>query len=279
MEAMTRDAIVRAATEAARSNGGTLSRSDFQRATGIGQYHIYRCFPEGGWSEVLKLAGIARHAMHKEALSDEELLGRYHDVASAVGDIPTWAMLESRSGIARKSYTKRFGGLDGVLVRYSAWLTENHPSSALTQFVAARVSARPGVRTSIPAEESTRSVAEWSKGVGTQYGSPIDFRGLRHAPINEQGVVYLFGMVSFELGFLVEAVHPQFPDCEAKRCIDRRADRWQRVSIEFEYRSSNFRQHGHDPTKCDIIVCWDHDWAECPLEAVELRKVIDELEA
>src|SRR5574341_205258 len=45
------------------------------------------------------------------------------------------------------------------------------------------------------------------------YGEPIDFRGLRHAPINEQGVVFLFGMVSDELGFLVESVHHPFPDC------------------------------------------------------------------
>ncbi len=27
------------------------------------------------------------------------------------------------------------------------------------------------------------------------FGEPIDFRGLRFAPVNEQGVVYLFGMI------------------------------------------------------------------------------------
>jgi len=45
-------------------------------------------------------------------------------------------------------------------------------------------------------------------------GAPIAFRGLRHAPINEQGVVYLFGMVSEELGLIVEAVQSAYPDCE-----------------------------------------------------------------
>ena len=39
---------------------------------------------------------------------------------------------------------------------------------------------------------------------GQLFGSPINFRGLRHAPINELGVVYIFGMVSYELGFIVE---------------------------------------------------------------------------
>ncbi|MBX9788237.1 MAG: hypothetical protein K2Y37_04935 [Pirellulales bacterium] len=39
---------------------------------------------------------------------------------------------------------------------------------------------------------------------------------MRHAPINEQGVVYLFGMVSRELGFYIEAIQQGFPDCEGK---------------------------------------------------------------
>ena len=38
-----------------------------------------------------------------------------------------------------------------------------------------------------------------------------------HAPLNEQGVVYLFALVARELGFTVEAIGTSFPDCEAKR--------------------------------------------------------------
>jgi hypothetical protein len=98
-------------------------------------------------------------------------------------------------------------------------------------------------------------------------------------PINEQGVVFLFGMVAYELGFIVEAVQSGYPDCEAKRCVDRKSQRWQRVRIEFEFRSSNFLEHGHHSARCDVIVCWEHDWLECPVEVVELRSVIDSLEA
>jgi hypothetical protein len=119
---------------------------------------------------------------------------------------------------------------------------------------------------------------QWARGAGVVFGAPISFRGLRHAPINEQGVVYLFGMVSSELGLIVEAVQAAYPDCEAKRCVDTRQNCWQRVRIEFEFCSSNFREHGHDPAGCDMIVCWEHDWPECPLEVVELRSVIDQLE-
>ena len=35
--------------------------------------------------------------------------------------------------------------------------------------------------------------------------------------------------------------------------------------------------HGHDPTKCNLIVCWQHNWPKCPLEVVELRRVIEEI--
>lgn len=102
----------------------------------------------------------------------------------------------------------------------------------------------------------------------------MDFRGLRHAPINEQGVVYLFGMVSRELGFLIESVKAPYPDCECKRCVDQKRQRWERVLIEFEYQSSNFRTHKHDVEGCDLIVCWIHDWDDCPIEVLELRSQI-----
>lgn len=112
---------------------------------------------------------------------------------------------------------------------------------------------------------------------GPMYGNPIDFRGLRHEPVNEIGVVFLFGMVAGELGFLVEAVQAGFPDCEAKRKVG--TDKWKRVRIEFEYESRNFRGHRHPPDGCDVIVCWRHNWPECPrnLDVVELRTVIGTL--
>jgi hypothetical protein len=113
---------------------------------------------------------------------------------------------------------------------------------------------------------------------GLQYGPPIGFRGLRHAAINEQDVGFLFGMVSYKLGFIVEAVHASFPDCETKRFIDRNNRRWQHVRIEFEFQARTFKDHGHNPASCDLIVCWEHNWLVCPIEVVELRKMIDELD-
>ena len=111
------------------------------------------------------------------------------------------------------------------------------------------------------------------------YGRPLDFRGLRHEPINELGVVLLFGLVAKELGYIVESVQSGFPDCEAKRQIG--PQQWQRVHIEFEFESRNFRTHGHPFTGCDVIVCWRHNWPDCPpqIEILELSSVIQSLPA
>lgn len=122
---------------------------------------------------------------------------------------------------------------------------------------------------------TTRSQPSYSRLDGRPtYGNPIDFRGLRHEPVNEQGVVFLFGMVAKELGYMVEGVQTGYPDCEAKRQVE--GGRWQGVKIEFEFESKNFN---HPPDGCDVIVCWRHNWDSCPkhIEVVELSSVIKTL--
>jgi len=105
-------------------------------------------------------------------------------------------------------------------------------------------------------------------------GELLNFRGLRFAPLNQQGVIYLFGLVSQELGFIIEAIRPGFPAAEGKRCVDQEKNRWEHVRIEFEFRSSFFRETGHDDDECDLIVCWHHDWEDCPIEVLELSSTI-----
>ena len=127
------------------------------------------------------------------------------------------------------------------------------------------------------ASEVEGETYSWAPSSGVVYGELINFRGLQHAPVNENGVVFLFGMVADELGFVIESVQAGFPDCEGKRRVA--ANRFQRVRIEFEYRSRSFRDHGHDPAGCDLVVCWEHNWPECPLELLELREAIKRLTA
>ena len=51
-------------------------------------------------------------------------------------------------------------------------------------------------------------------------------------------------------------------------------DKSQPLKAEFEYESRNFLKHMHDVKGCDLIICWRHNWPECPLEVLELRKAL-----
>jgi hypothetical protein len=87
-------------------------------------------------------------------------------------------------------------------------------------------------------------------------------------------------MISQELGYMIESVKTSYPDCEGKRCFNKGKNKWwERVNIEFEYKSSHFEEHKHDPTKCDVIVCWEDDWKGCPIQVVELREIIKSLKS
>jgi hypothetical protein len=70
---------------------------------------------------------------------------------------------------------------------------------------------------------------------------------------------------------------PGFPDCEAK--IEVEPGRWQHFRIEFEYESLQFKKLGHDPSQCDLIVCWRHNWKTCPphIQVLELSKLVAQL--
>jgi hypothetical protein len=106
------------------------------------------------------------------------------------------------------------------------------------------------------------------------YGEPLGLAAMAHAPTNELGVLFLFGIVAADLGFRVERLQAAFPDCEAKREVA--PGKWELVLLELEIYSRNFKTHRHDPRGCHGIVCWKHNWPDCPewLEVIELSKVV-----
>lgn len=105
-------------------------------------------------------------------------------------------------------------------------------------------------------------------------GEPINFRGIIYAPVNEQGVVFLFSKVHDDLGIKIEGIQQAYPDARGRRFNGKG---WVEERIEFEYKASDFQTHGHDIEKCDIIVCWTNDWQDCPIEIIELKSIIREI--
>jgi hypothetical protein len=110
------------------------------------------------------------------------------------------------------------------------------------------------------------------------FGDKVQFKSMSCAPVNELGVVYLFGVLHDTFDFKIESIQAGFPDCIARRRIGQ--NRWEEVRIEFEYDSRAFVTHGHDPTGVDLIVCWRHNWLDCPkeIEIAELSTLLGDAE-
>ena len=110
-------------------------------------------------------------------------------------------------------------------------------------------------------------------------GEPRDFGVMYYAPTSEQGVVALFVGHMKALGFeKLEFIRQGFPDACA---IKRTGTTYERKFIEFEYKSSGFRQHVNNPKhrdyRCDYVVCWEHNYPTCPVEVIELRSAMDRI--
>lgn len=279
---ITREYIIRTLKELDAKSDKTVGKSALAQK-GINQYHIKKFIPEG--LTQLKKDLNLKISRQECPLSDVELLEQLDKIVSKLKHIPTWTEIWRATGITDKVFVNRFRkeGITGVFSHYAKWLDQNKSDSENIRLVKEYIE-KQGKKTTSPVEIVPKKVDNKGTGYGKLihgkpvYGSRINFRGLQHAPINELGVIFLFGMVSDELGFAVEAVQDGFPDCKAKRCVDRHKDRWQDVRIEFEYKSSNFIAHGHNPNKCDLIVCWEHNWrTDCPIEVIELKTKIKEL--
>jgi len=265
---INRDTIIKEIQRVAgEKNVNKLTRSVFSSETGISQWQIYQMF--AGWREACEEAGLEANYQNVP-VEEENLFEEMRRVFLSCGCICTRTKFDKLSKYSIDTYKKHFGKWQDILRAFRRWLEfkeiefpfiEELPLESNSKFV-----------TSTEPEEQTSSEFQRLQSIGgTTYGSFLNFRGLQHAPLNEIGVVFLFGMVCNDLGFVVESIRPDYPDCDAKRRIDKKQDKWERVRIEFEFRSSSFKLHGHDPELCDVIICWEHDWPDCPLEVIELK--------
>jgi hypothetical protein len=253
-DAVTKEEIIEELKRVANLLGkNQVSRSEFTRHSKITSSCVERTF--GTWNKAVEAAGLVPATMFFK-LSDDKLAQEFSRVRQQLGKIPTRTEFVIHGRHSPTVYERRFGSWGRAV--------EHYMGNALGYEKAMPVKPRLSKRAAPLAESHGRRL----------FGSPLNFRELRHEPINEQGVVFLFGMVAKELGFLVEAIATEYPDCVAKRQIRGRIGGYVPVNIEFEFRSSNFH---HDPSGCDLIVCWENDWPDCPIEVIELKTAIKDL--
>lgn len=105
---------------------------------------------------------------------------------------------------------------------------------------------------------------------------PPNFRGLLWEPTYHDEVIMLFGILLpyFDESYAIYKCQRPFPDCFAF-LSSKKSNK--PVRIEFEVYSRDFcRGKGHDPKKCDVIVCWKDNWPECPknIKVIQLYDII-----
>jgi len=274
----SKDEILDAIRQCAKDLGRSPSRPEFKKASGFTEYMVTNHFPN--WSSAVKAAGLQPHLMANQPVTAEQLLEDWATIVRQMRQIPTREQYRHQGNFNVATFDKKGIGPWKQLPHHFRKFAESRPQwiDVLALLPpeqpspAASAGASVSLLTNDPNAVCHRAISD-----RPTYGNPIDFRGLRHEPVNENGVVFLFGMVAREWGYMVEAVQAAYPDCEAKRQVT--GGRWQRVRIEFEFESRNFRDHGHSPDGCDVIICWRHNWQDCPanIEVVELQTVLQSL--
>ncbi len=289
---LRREALIAAAQEVAKKfESDRLSITRFGRATGINPSRIYEHFDT--WESLCREAGLQTGARKLPAIPVDTLIKNLHDAITEIGGVRSQKVLLRRLPHSEQAYRRTFGSWGGALIALKRWLPDNDPNFAYAKELDARLLHAERTRVGFqPDRIGDPHRPPWRSIGARASGPPLAFRAMAAAPVNEMGVVLLFGMVAGELGYAVEAIGTAFPDCAAKRLVadgptrsgkadevGRGADaRWEPVRIEFEYRSRSFLYHAHDADDCDVIVCWQHDWPDCPLEVLELSAVVAALQ-
>ena len=259
----------------ARGLGRAPSQSEFVALSEISEYFVSQCFPS--WNDAVRSAGLHPNTLNVR-LEDSELLKDWGEIVRSNRAIPARRAYRRAGKYDPRTLERRFGpwsSLPEVFLNFSKDKPAWADVAALLPARAPNHEHESNGDSAFPIQpKKTRHVPLKDRAT---YGNPTHFRGLRYEPVNEQGVVLLFGMLAKELGYMIEAVQTGFPDCEAMRQVT--PERWQRVRIEFEFESRNFRDHGHPASGCDVFICRRHNWEECPenIEVVELSSVIKSL--
>lgn len=275
-----KDVLLQAIRDAFEHADGTwVTRNKFLQESGRKAADVFRHFAT--WTEAVAAAGVDLQPLNRK-LSIDELFADWGEVVRKLRSIPTRKRYRLEGSFAPGVFESRFGPWSDIPKQFRDWAVKKPEWAdviALLPLESARgVSATANRESNLSTTTQPVPLRKHRRlGDRPTYGDPIDFRGLRHAPVNENGVIFLFGMVARELGYYVEAIQVGFPDCEAKRQVV--PGKWQRVRIEFEFESHSFVEHGHDPAGCDVLVCWNHNWPDAPaeLDILELRTVLTSL--
>jgi hypothetical protein len=292
---MTKEEIVKAIRVCAKKLRRNPSLRELRAMSGVTTKHVYKKL--GSLSKALRAAGLEGIGPGFSP-AEETVLRDWASVARKLKKLPSIVEYEKAGRFSGKPFQRLYGSWAGTAEGFCAFADKHGrqtewrdvlemiagaqaQSTATTRAAAStNATARPGIQEQKHSEQNQGEQNHgWKKrfrkgGILRDrpvYGRPLPWPELAHEPTNELGVVFVFGMMARRLGFVVHRLQAGFPDCIAMREMAR--GQWQRVRIEFEFESRNFKKHKHRKDKCDVIVCWKHNWKDCPLDVVELSEL------
>jgi hypothetical protein len=262
---LTREQVIAAIGACAEKLGYVPTVPELMKHAGIDRQEIRKHF--GNYKQALEECRLEVPERGRK-VEIERLFQDWALVVRTLKRLPTGFEYERLSKYSIRPLKFRFGSWYLVPEGMKIY-AEEHGLAEEWRDVLELVGGQPG------GQDGGAGMSAGASGMATMadrpvYGPLIRSRALVYGPTNEMGVLCLFGAMAEDLGFLILRIQAGFPDCEAMRVM--RDGRLQPVRIEFEYQSHNFVKHMHDPAGCDLIVCWEHNWEDCPLEVIELKR-------
>lgn len=267
----TKDEIVTAIKECAAKLGRVPLQRELKEEYGLLPAHCDRAF--GNYTRALEASGLeGRGAGYTTDM--KELFREWAGMVRETGKVPSIAEYARRTRYSVTPLRSRFGNWTYVTRGLLQFAVENNMEAEWGDVLDIAKQHQPHIRAARCTSKRTSICTSTPRILKDRpvYGAPLIGPAMVFCPVNEMGVVFLFGAMASRLGFMVSWIGTQYPDGEAFREVEQGG--WQRVRLEFEFHSRNFLTHFHDPAECDLIVCWEHNWAECPLEVLELKKAL-----
>ena len=270
---MTKDEIITIIKECAAELGRVPSAAEMERTGRLSRYHIDKAF--GSYGAALEACGLKAFGTGYR-IANEELVRDFAVLVRRLGKIPTtyeYGVHAERSIRPFLRCFKAWSNVPQAVMEYIRSAGEQEEWKDVLEIIEKRLKSKGK-------ESDERSKSGEGLLSGTQihyketfYGPPLFPCAVTYAPINELGVMVLFAAMARDLGFTITHIQGQFPDGEVMREVE--PGRHQRLPVEFEFESRNFVAHGHPVDGCKLIICWRHNWAECPVEVLELKSVME----
>jgi hypothetical protein len=235
----SREMLLNAVRDAVNAGGGhRITKRKFLHDTGMGLRDIQRHFSD--WDETLRAAGF-NFERPNEAIEPERLLMDWASVARKLKHIPSRREYEAHGEFHSRTFWNYFGPWGKMLevfrtfsAKHAGWGDVLKLKSPLpcrevrySKRRRSRAKMRATLKERIPRRLSgthSRDTAPRSNG-RVVCGARLEIGAFRHAPVNEQGVSMLFAILAERLGYLIEGVRAEFPDCEARKLVG--PDAWQ----------------------------------------------------